>query len=296
MGLKIKSYGWRSEKLDQISRIESGFLELGHQIIEDGNCDFIYAHCSSNWVRAIDYKNKYPDSKLLLKCLDLPIHTKSNFYSEKELLSKADVILSNSKTVQNQIKDILGLESIVVYDVPHETYQISSIKKTFDWYMNGRLLDNNKRFSFVKELLQLEENKDKIFVCSGPETPYFPFDNKNTFTFGVMDFNGLNTLYNNARISFCFGKIEGIGLQMLESCQAGCVPISLSDNPTSFEFLPKEFICYPNIESINNKIKEIERNYEYFKKLALIKGEEFKQRFNKKQISKNIIDAYISIK
>ena len=41
---------------------------------------------------------------------------------------------------------------------------------------------------------------------------------------------------------------------------SGCIPIVCEDMTTVSEFIPKEFVCESNIESIYNKILEIEKD------------------------------------
>ena len=72
--MRIKSLGWTNKNLDQISRINCGFQELEHILVEDEDCDFIFCNDSSEYNLAIEYKNKYPNAKLILNVLDIPPH------------------------------------------------------------------------------------------------------------------------------------------------------------------------------------------------------------------------------
>jgi len=55
MSLRIKTFGWRSQNLDQISRIEESLISLGHQIVEE-NPDFIYSHDFTEIDKAYEFK------------------------------------------------------------------------------------------------------------------------------------------------------------------------------------------------------------------------------------------------
>ena len=84
-------------------------------------------------------------------------------------------------------------------------------------------------------------------------------------------------------------KAEGIGLPMIEATICGSLPITCSDNLTAKEFLPKDFICEPDTQSIINFIKELENNYDSKRKLVLELGKKYKDQFNKTNIAKNIL-------
>ena len=100
----------------------------------------------------------------------------------------------------------------------------------------------------------------------------------------------LNELYNSTKYLFLPSKAEGIGLTMIEAMICGAVPITCSDNETAKEFLPPEFICEPNIESIVNKIEELNKEYNTYRELALKFGKKYKDKFNKVSIAENILN------
>ena len=106
---------------------------------------------------------------------------------------------------------------------------------------------------------------------------------------GIVSDKKLNELYNSTKYLFLTSKAEGIGLTMIEAMICGAVPIACSDNETAKEFLPSEFICEPNIESIVNKIEEINKKYNTYRELALTLGKKYKDKFNKVSIAKNIL-------
>ena len=81
---------------------------------------------------------------------------------------------------------------------------------------------------------------------------------------------------------------------MIEGMICGSIPITCSDNLTAKEFSPSEFICEPNAQSIVNKIKELDSEYENNKKKSIKMGEKYKIQFDKKNIVKNIINIFNS--
>lgn len=290
--MNIKSFGWRNPPLGQIERIEIGFQECGAMVNTVRCPDFIYCHDSSKYAEAINYKkNIAPDAKLLLKVLDIPNHISDfNYQKLKEDLMCADAILANSITVQKDIKKILNLDSFVVFDAVQDVNYNTIYKKEIDFFALGRLNSPEKRFYLIKglfKILKMNNDTSRIFVCCGPENP-----NIGPFWFNVVSNEILNQLYNSSKFTLCVSKQEGLLLPLLESCICGSIPIVCNDMSTCEELAPKEFVCEPNVESIYNKILTLEQNYDQNHKLSLKYGEEFKNRFNKKQIAKNIIEVF----
>ena len=89
---------------------------------------------------------------------------------------------------------------------------------------------------------------------------------------------------------------EGLGLTMIEGMVCGSIPITCTDNLTAKEFSPIDFICEPNAQSMVNKIEQLDKNYETYKKKALDLGQKYKIQFDKKNIAKNIIKVFNSRK
>ena len=76
---------------------------------------------------------------------------------------------------------------------------------------------------------------------------------------------------------------------MIEAMICGALPIACSDNETAKEFLPKDFICEPDAQSIVDKINQLNSDYESKRNLALKYGEKYKIQFNKVTIANNIL-------
>ena len=81
---------------------------------------------------------------------------------------------------------------------------------------------------------------------------------------------------------------------MIEGMICGAIPIACSDNLTSKEFLPPDFICEPNSQALANKIEELDKEYEVKRSLALEFGKKYKTQFNKKNIATNIMNLFNS--
>lgn len=292
MSFKIKTFGWRNQNLDQISRIEQALISLGHQIVEE-NPDFIYSHDFTEIDKAYEFKQKYPNTKYLQKVLDLPIHLFNTQFFDlnktKEKLTRADLILSNSQTVKNNIKNYLNLDSYVVYDAIKDVSNLNS-KKDIPFLYVGRANDPNKRFSLIKDFFNLTEfDKNKLIVV-GPDNPSF-----GTYK-GVVDDFTLNDLYNRSKYIIFPSFIEGIGLPPIEASICKCIPILSNDNQTALEFWNFKLTCDPNAYSIAGKILEIENNYNYYLDIARNHAKDYISFFDKLTIAQNITNAFNVLK
>ena len=145
-----------------------------------------------------------------------------------------------------------------------------------------------KRIGLLKDtLLKIKNGVNKIIIC-GSENPGFGN------YLGVIPDTELNKLYNSSKFILLPSRAEGIGLPMIEGMICGTIPITCSDNLTAREFSPSEFICEPNAQSIIKKIKELDKEYDNKRKIALKIGEKYKIQFDKKNIVKNIINIFNS--
>ena len=106
---------------------------------------------------------------------------------------------------------------------------------------------------------------------------------------GLVSVKELNKLYNSSKFVFLPSKHEGIGLSMIEATICGSLPITCSDNETAKEFLPEDFICKPNAQSIVNLIESLNKEYNTKRKIAFELGKKYKDQFDKINIAKNIL-------
>ena len=137
------------------------------------------------------------------------------------------------------------------------------------------------------EILQLKNGLNEIIIC-GSENPGF-----GNYLNVVPDAK-LNKLYNSSKYLFLPSKAEGLGLTMIEAMICGSLPIACSDNKTAKEFLPEDFICEPNPQSMFDKIEELNKEYETKRNLVLKYGKKYKIQFDKKSIAKNILNIFYS--
>ena len=169
-------------------------------------------------------------------------------------------------------------------------------KKNFDQQAGSenikrRCLELLRRLepNLVKESLEKIKNGLKEIKICGTENPGFGN------YLGVVSDQELNNLYNSSKYLYLTSKSEGLGLTMIEAMICGSIPIACEDNETAKEFLPNDFICEPNSHSIVKKIDELNERYEMKRKIALEFGENYKIKFDKVSIAKNILKVFNSM-
>ena len=177
----------------------------------------------------------------------------------------------------------------VIYNPIKDVFYDENIKKNNTFLYVGRANDPIKRINLVKESLQkIKDGLKNIKIC-GTEDPGFGN------YLGVVPDLELNKLYNSSKYVYLTSKSEGLGLTMIEAMICGSLPIACTDNETAKEFLPEDFICEPNSQSIVNKIDKLNKEYDAKRKLALEYGKKYKIQFDKINIAKNILKVFDSI-
>ena len=288
--MKNKTYAARFYA-DQISRIENGFRELGHEIIDNAReADILYSNDLEQIDIAIEDNNKY-QTKYIQTLLDVPYHcwNKEDFKRVGQKLSQADQITTISDTVKFQIEKEFGFSSKTIYQ-PIKPISNLSLQKDIEFLMIGRLRDPNKRAALGVELIQ-KFRRDIPGVRAytvGSEDINIEGINH----LGILDDTELNNIYNRSKYVLCLGKIEGLNLPIVESICAGSIPISLSDSDVSFEFNPHAFISKPEVDEIYKKIQKLDFYYE-----DLVEGvvkplaEIYQEKFSPKSVAARIIEA-----
>jgi len=270
--------------------IKEGFKKLGHEISnEDPN--LIYANDPRGYKEAMLVKKNYKSVPLILNLLDIPWHMPNIEQQTKLLVSQflmhADFVSTISKKVKKDLSKFFKENIHIVYNPVKDVYYDEKILKNNTFLFVGRANDPIKRFNLIRDSVsKIENGIRKIKVC-GAENPNFGN------YLGYVSDDELNNLYNSTQFLLLPSKAEGIGLPMIEAMICGALPITCNDNETAKEFLPLDFICAPNIGSILECIKKLEQEYEIKRKLAFKFGTEYKEKFNKTTIAKNILNIII---
>jgi glycosyltransferase involved in cell wall biosynthesis len=288
--MKIKTYGARFYA-DQISRIDKGFLDLGHELVSESEfADVIYNNdfeqIYTTIVEHISYKVKY-----IQNVLDLPFHCwkSSDFKQCKERLLQASAVTTISETVKEQILKEFGITAHCIYQ-PIKPITNLNLKKSIEFAFIGRNLDPNKRTRLGIEVInKFRETIPNIRAVSvgGEDMRVDGIEH-----LGILNDEELNEVYNKTKYVFCLGSVEGLCLPIPESICGSSIPICLGDNPTAFEFCPHAFIAKPEVDEIYKKIQKLDFYYEDLvegicKPLSII----YQQQFSPKQVAQNIIDS-----
>ena len=267
--------------------IKEGLEKLGHEISNE-NPELIYANDPRGYKEAILVKTKYKNAPLILNILDIPWHMPNIQQQTKllvnQFLIRADFVSTISLKVKKDLSQFLNKKIHVIYNPIKDVYYDENILKNNMFLFVGRANDPIKRFNLVRNtLFKIKDGAKKIKIC-GAENP--DFGNY----LGYVSDEELNNLYNSTKFVLLPSKAEGIGLPMIESMICGALPVTCSDNETAKEFLPPDFICEPEPQSILEHIERLDKEYSVKRKLAFKFGKKYKEKFNKSSIAKNILD------
>ena len=201
----------------------------------------------------------------------------------KHFLSKADFITVISFKVQNDLAKFTNIKTKVIYNPIKDVNHENNITKDNSFLFVGRANDPVKRIKLVYDsLLKIDNGLNNLNICGEHDPGFGNY-------LGYVTDKRLNELYNSSKYVFLTSIAEGIGLPMIEAMVCGSIPILCSDNKTSKEFSPDDFICEPDVSSIVQKINYINKNYSEKRELALKLGKKYKEKFDKVSIAKNIL-------
>ena len=265
--------------------IKEGFEKLGYEISnEDPN--LIYANDPRGYKEAISVKKKYKNAPLIFNVLDIPWHMPNIEQQTRLLVSQflmqADFVSTISLKVKKDLSKFFKKNIHVIYNPTRDVYHDEKILKNNTFLFVGRANDPIKRFNLVRDTIDKIENGIKKIKICGAENPNFGD------YLGYVSDQELNNLYNSTKFVLLPSKAEGIGLPMIEALICGALPITCSDNETTKEFLPPDFICEPEPDAILKHIEKLDNEYSIKRKLAFQFGEKYKKKFNKISVAKNI--------
>ena len=297
--------------INQIDRIREGFIDLGCNITNVEDADIIYCKDPSSYDS--NFRKKNSKAKIIYNVLDLPPHCIDgnkydisryayidNPYGRnydpldlKEKLKGCDLITCICEEVQWQISNWCGLQSRVIYNPIKEVSYLDiddtdKIKNqngdNYKYLYVGRANDPNKRFNIVSEtLVKLGDPVESLAVV-GSENPRFGN------YYGVVSDEILNILYNSVEYLFFPSAFKSVGLPALESVVARTKTIVCDDDPTSGEFwsgisvppCSNKIATFINDPIWNKNCKDFVDKFSY----------EYKHRFSKISIARNILEEY----
>ena len=275
----------------QMPRIKEAMQNLGNILSKDSP-ELIYSNDPTGYEKAMLLKKKFPNSFLIFNFLDVPWHMpnvdKQTKLLVEHFLAKSDAVTAISYKVKKDLAKFLDKKIEVIYNPIKDVFYDESIKKNNTFLYVGRANDPVKRTNLLKQAFSKTVNGIIDIKICGSEDPGF-----GTYLNVVSD-QELNKLYNSSKYLLLPSKAEGLGLTMIEAMICGSLPIACSDNETAKEFLPIDFICEPNSQSILDKIEELNKEYDVKRKLALKYGKKYKIQFDKMSIAKKILDIFNS--
>ena len=266
--------------------IKEGFQKLGHEISSE-NLDLIYSNDPRGYEESLILKKKNPKAIIVFNVLDIPWNM-PNIENQtklliKHFLTKADFITVISFKVQNDLAKFTNIKTKVIYNPIKDVNHENNITKDNSFLFVGRANDPVKRIKLVYDsLLKIDNGLNNLNICGEHDPGFGNY-------LGYVTDKRLNELYNSSKYVFLTSIAEGIGLPMIEAMVCGSIPILCSDNKTSKEFSPDDFICEPDVSSIVQKINYINKNYSEKRELALKLGKKYKEKFDKVSIAKNIL-------
>lgn len=294
--MKISTFGSRFYG-GQIDRIDSGFIELGHELNQGGSNDLIYANDIPHAGEAIECHRAHSNTcKLILNILDVPHWIPEWPRIEPEWRSKllsANKVTCISKTVQNDIKLFLDIDADVIYNPIKPIFPLKKdSRKIFSLFV-GRAHAPNKRvkeiiYPLYQFLLKNFKNAENMIHFVGSEDPGFGIYH------GVVSDNELNELYNNSAFVLISSKQEGLNLPLIEALCAESIPIVCNDMSTAQEFSPPECLCSPSSQGMIEKFTDVEF-LSSIDNICATYGELYREKFSPKSISENILKVYSSI-
>tara|TARA_Y100000310_G_scaffold278131_1_gene296394 strand:+ start:2569 stop:3447 length:879 start_codon:yes stop_codon:yes gene_type:complete len=275
----------------QMPRIREAMKSLGHTLSEESP-DLIYSNDPTGYSKAMYLKKRFPSSYLMLNFLDVPWHMPKVDQQTKLLvehfLSKSDAVTVISFKVKEDLAKFLNKKIYVIYNPVKDVFHDEIIKKDNTFLYVGRANDPIKRIGLLKQTLsKIKNGVNEIIICGSEDPGFGNYLN-------VVSDQKLNKLYNSSNYLCLPSKAEGLGLTMIEAMICGSLPIACSDNKTAKEFLPKDFICEPDPQSMFSKIQELNKEYDTKRSLALKYGKRYKIQFNKMSIVKNILNIFNS--
>jgi len=267
----------------QVERIELGWTENGNTLCKkDEAPDLIYCNDNSFYDVGLNLKDMFSRAKLIFNVLDIPkkYYPEINLEELKAKLKQADIITTISKFSQNQIKEYLNLNSIIIFNPIKNVFKMN-LKKEIDFLYVGRLYEPNKRFSLALEALSLLNiNKNQLLIA-GPDNP-----GNGLNYIGCVNDETLNLLYNKSRFLICPTEYGVLGLPPIEAIICGCVPVLCKDNPAVQEFGLDDFAFEAHPNEIAKAIIEVDTE-KLQGKIDVVSKNLF-NLLNKNRIAKNI--------
>lgn len=252
-------------------------------IIDYINPDFINAHYITSYgtigaLAKIFSKNK---AKLILSAwgsdiLVTPFKNKLYYYLTKFVLSKANLVTSDSNYMADFIQKIGECNNLLVF--PFGIDRMPDVKKEekdYNYFFSNRALEPNYNIKLVIDIfknLYTQNNNLKLIVANdGTERNFlekYVTDSKLTSAVefvGYLSAEEMSVYYRKCGYYFTLPTSDSTSVSLLEAMAYGCIPI-VSDIPANLEWIRngKNGIIYSeNYKEIKylNEAYDINRNF-----------------------------------
>ncbi len=231
--------GWRFLKVQFAFLFKTGFLKKYDIVIYSGDCisavhrakekiNIAYVHTPPRHLFD-NYQIRLNEYKGLKKLIFSPYVWVSR-WRYKRAIPKMDLLIANSKTVQERIKKYLGLNSTVVYP-PGDALKFKWIKDG-DYYFSYARLYDVKRVDKIVEAFVKMPDKKLVVASGGPELEKIKEIAKNSPNIKIL--NWINDEKLLELLGSCIATIyiplnEDFGMSPVESMMAGKPVIGVNE-------------------------------------------------------------------
>ena len=244
------------------------------------------------------------DVKIIFNVLDLPLHLLPSGYNPMEhyfSLKSADAVTVISEYVRAQVQNYYNLSPYLIYnpikDVNSDIRQSNKRIYPYNYFkamIVGRAADPNKHNLDISiPALQMAGfTEDQVVVVGGENVGWGT-------TWGIVDDETLNQLYNHVDYVMISSWLEGLCLPCFEAMLCGAIPIITHSLSTAQEFnIPIAWQCYPSAHAVAYRLKQLEDNPELRqleRELAMGLGKCIEPKLNKMAVAERILNVYDQI-
>lgn len=203
-----------------------------------------------------------------------------------EAAQNPDILISNSKFVQNWVKEHYNRDSLLVYP-PVELDDFKPSSETADYYITVGRIEPYKRFDIIIEAFN-KNGKKLIVIGSGSQLNYLKKIAKDNIHFpGFLPKDEFKNILNKAK-GFVYAGIEDFGIAVVESLASG-VPVIGYNGGAMPEIIENEkdgvLFDYQTPDSLNQAINYFE-TIPYSFNPSLLQKKAY--RFSKKRFQEEI--------
>lgn len=208
--------------------------------------NILYCHTIPRF--AYDMRKFYRDRLPLWKRLLFDALCLVTRASYKYSLSQMDIILVNSRNVQQRLKKYTGYDSEIVY--PPVNTKKFSFKSSGNYYLSTSRLEEYKRVDMIIKAFLTMPDKKLIIASSGSheaELRALAKDAQNIQFTGWIEDDGLQKLIENCIASIYVPIDEDFGISPVESMAAGKPVIGVNEGGLLETVVHKEtgYLCNP---------------------------------------------------